>query len=87
MHAFTIVAYAYDAAMHCPACTREACTESVLRRDPTHPYASPRSDQNGIPGDACDREGNIVSPLFSCAVEQEETCDDCLSVIPGTKQD
>jgi hypothetical protein len=80
----TVVGYSYSAGVHCVDCTRKACDEGVLKCDPLHPYASPHPDQNGIPGDACDHEGNIVHPLFLGDCENIEHCGDCVSVLPGT---
>lgn len=85
MHAHSTVAYAYDAAMHCPHCARAAYASGALREEPGEVHLG--EDQNGLPYTLTDREGNTISALFSCAVEQKETCDDCLSVIPGTEQD
>lgn len=85
MNATTIVAYAYDAAMHCPCCARQAYAGGVLRQEPGETHRG--EDQHGLPYTLVDSEGNTISALFSYAVEREETCDDCLSVIPGTEHD
>lgn len=85
MNACSVLAYAYDADMHCVACTRRAWAQKALVRDAAHPYASPGRDENGLPCDLVDREGNLVMPLFADAVEQEEYCGDCRIIIDGTE--
>lgn len=65
----TIIAYTYEAAIHCPACTR--------LRFPTIDRVSVRID------DLCtDREGNHVRAVFSTdEMDLGESCDDCREVL------
>lgn len=50
-----IVAYTYEADVHCPACANNRFGQHIRY---------PR-DANGIPLDSTDREGNPVHPVFS----------------------
>ena len=56
----TIIAYTYEADVHCIACTLKRCggwPGNILGKDSTFPYL--------------DREGNLVHPLFSTDEWQE----------------
>jgi hypothetical protein len=70
-----IIAYAYEAALHCPDCTR--------KRHQRTPFQYPAEDcgpgdEHGIPWRAVDREGNRVHPVFSTSSDADgEYCDDC----------
>jgi hypothetical protein len=68
-----IIAYTYEAGVHCPACTLEAAE---------YPYAwlfnpAPLRDENGILLDAADREGNPIHPVFSTDEHDFTHCGDC----------
>lgn len=81
----TIVAYAFEAALHCPGCTRERAQHMVL--DHTHPYATGRSDvdAHGIEHDLVDREGNLIHPVFSTdEIQPDDSCDDCRAHLKET---
>lgn len=68
-----IIAYTYDAAMHCPKCTLRQFT--IGRLTLAHPCAN---DEHGVPYDLLDREGNEVRPVFiTDEIDSCETCDDC----------
>ena len=57
-----IVAYTFEADIHCPACTAERANVGLLKREPPlHPY----TDEFGLTADLVDREGNPVKPVFS----------------------
>jgi hypothetical protein len=65
----SIIAYTYEAAIHCPACTRlrfQKIDQVTVRID-----------------DMCtDREGNLVRPVFSTdETPPGESCDDCHEVL------
>ncbi len=62
-----IIAYTYEADVHCPACTN-ARFGQVIRY--------PRDDC-GIPLDATDREGNPVHPVFDIDERSFTHCSDC----------
>lgn len=63
-----IIAYTYEAEVHCPACTRD----SFKRRKATEWV-----DENGI-SDVCeDRDGNPVHPVFSTDEHNFTNCADC----------
>ena len=57
-----IVAYTFEADIHCPDCTTERTALGLLTREPPlHPY----TDEFGLTADLVDREGNPVRPVFS----------------------
>ena len=57
-----IVAYTFEADVHCPLCTVERADVGLLTREPPlHPY----TDEHGLTADLVDREGNPVRPVFS----------------------
>lgn len=72
-----IVAYAYDAALHCPYCTRKAVEHGALQSDPSHPYASEFVDEHGLRADLVDSDWNIVHPVFRVYAEESDHCHDC----------
>lgn len=69
----TIVAYAYDGAMHCPDCARYRFANAPdLQRPESFP------DSQGVPMDARDREGNLVHPVFATDDRNgTDHCDTC----------
>lgn len=70
-----IVAYTYDAAMHCPCCTGERAAVGLLTRRPPLQMGT---DEHGIAFDLIDREGNPVRPVFSTDEGwQGDACDEC----------
>lgn len=79
----TITAYTYNAAIHCPRCTRSALR--AYRPQITRPYPGPaRLDEHGLPDDMVDREGNPVRPVFSTdEALLGEVCDDCFRPFEG----
>lgn len=75
-----IIAYTFEAAVHCVDCT--------LARHAKHPFAltdcpeGTGNDETGLPYAAEDREGNPVHPVFSTdEITAVECCDDCLCPI------
>jgi hypothetical protein len=80
MHATTIIAYTYEAAMHCPACTLARIR--ALRPTLLVQYVGGETDEHGMPVSTTDREGNSVHPVFASDETQPgECCDDCGAVI------
>lgn len=82
-----IIAYTYEAGMHCIRCTRKrfgwqgvvaANMQRARLRD-----GRPRADENGISTTAYDNEGNEVHPVFRWDENDPEgqTCDDCFATI------
>ena len=72
----SIIAYAYEADLHCPRCTK--------RRFPD-PGADP--DEHGVAQDATDREGNVISAVFTTdEVLQDLHCSQCGDIIAETAQ-
>ena len=68
-----IIAYTYEAAMHCPKCTLRNFHTGRLAL--AYPCAN---DEHGVPYDLLDREGNEVRPVFiTDETDPCETCDDC----------
>ena len=68
-----VVAYTYEADVHCPACTAADAARGILRRNQSTP---PERDEHGIAGDLVDREGNHTLPVFSTYHELAH-CGDC----------
>ncbi len=67
-----IIAYTYDADIHCPACAYRLFgpgRESVP--------APGLTDEHGIPYRTLDREGNAVHPVFSTDELYDTHCGDC----------
>lgn len=77
-----ITGYAYEADVHCCACTRRAAVRMKL--DHNHPYAmgGPCKDDNGVEYDLVDREGNLIHPLFNTDEVQFTHCGDCREELP-----
>jgi hypothetical protein len=74
---FRIVGYAYDAAVHCVSCTKEAHGREefyvTLPRGTEDDF-----DMHDLPMQMEDQEGNEVTPVFSTDDGAEmQTCDDC----------
>lgn len=65
MNATTVVAYAYDAALHCLDCTRRGFPSGET---------SYRLDPYDIDTDS---EGNPLGPVFLGDLEDDDCCDDC----------
>jgi hypothetical protein len=66
-----IIAYTYDAAMHCPDCAEERFG-----------HQGGKLDELGVPMDAQDRYGNSVRPVFSTdEIEPYMHCDTCYTKI------
>ena len=75
-----IIAYTYEADVHCPACTKKAGQRMLL--DHRHPYAMGTSwiDDNGIEYDLVNSEGNLIHPVFNTDEDPDGTftrCGDC----------
>lgn len=72
-----IIAYTYEADVHCPACTKQAARRLTL--DHTHPEAVGFSDldSHGIEYDTIDREGNLIHPVFDIDEHGFTHCGDC----------
>jgi hypothetical protein len=60
--AVRIVAYTFEADIHCPACTAERADVGLLTCEP--PLRQP-VDEHGLTADLVDREGNPIRPVFS----------------------
>lgn len=75
-----IIAYTYDAGMHCVACTDHRGCVGLLTREPPLQLGT---DEHGIPLDLIDTEGNAVHPVFDIDETSDtgDTCDTCLGVI------
>ena len=66
----TILAYTYEAAVHCTACTRKTFGVRFIKMSELSDYFLPD-----------DREGNRIRALFSTDEWQNLVCNDCLGVI------
>ena len=69
-----IIAYTYEADVHCPTCAAADAAVGILHREPTLPLDV---DEHGLACDLGDREGNPVHPVFSAYVYAFDTCSDC----------
>lgn len=77
MHSFSILGYTHSADTWCPECVRKQWKEGELTRDPEHFYAHKGKDENGIPMDLVDSEGNIVHPIFLDNAYEDMNCAGC----------
>ena len=78
-----VIAYAYGAAKHCPDCTKKDWESDRLQRDANHVHASPGLDDNGLPFDLVDSEGNIIGAEFDdTEVDCPAHCDKCGEFLP-----
>lgn len=64
-----ILAYTYEADIHCPDC--------ALERFPGEP--NDKRDYHGVPIEAQDREGNTITPVFSTdeILKEDAHCGSC----------
>ena len=69
-----IIAYTYDADVHCPDCTAHDAAVGVMRREPP---LSLDVDEHDLAYDLIDREGNRVRPVFSTDEHDFTNCSDC----------
>jgi len=70
-----IIGYTYDAANHCPNCTREAAANGTLTREPP---LRRETDEHGVAQDLVDRSVNEVGALFDTDENVDPRfCDDC----------
>lgn len=73
-----IIAYAFEADVHCPACTALAHQRSSIRFQLRPESVAGRRDEHGLPETMMDREGNPVHPIFSTDEQLEPLfCGDC----------
>jgi mannose/cellobiose epimerase-like protein (N-acyl-D-glucosamine 2-epimerase family) len=75
-----IVAYTYDAAIHCVQCTQRRARQFKFdARLAEHVAPHLRIDEHGIHIGTIDSEGNQLRPVFSDdeIVRAQTHCDDC----------
>jgi hypothetical protein len=72
-----IIAYTFEAYVHCPACTKQAIERMKL--DHSHPYAlrDVCQDDHGIEYDFVDSDGNLIHPVFRSDEIDLTHCGDC----------
>jgi hypothetical protein len=72
-----IIAYTFEADVHCPACTKARAPS--LRLDHAHPHAigTPMLDEHGVEYDLADREGNLIHPVLDTDEHEFTACSDC----------
>ena len=68
-----IIAYTYNAAHHCPNCTREAAANGTLTRQPP---LTRETDEHGVAQDLIDCEGNEVGVVFDIDEHDDGLCCD-----------
>ena len=68
-----IIAYTYDADVHCPACADAAYAAGRLVRS----GRQGEYDEHGLPMSLIDSEGNPVRPVFSTDEHEFTRCSDC----------
>ena len=68
-----IIAYTYDADVHCPTCADAAYAAGRLVRSGRHG----EYDEHGLPMSLIDPEGNPVRPVFSTDEHDFTSCSDC----------
>ena len=86
MNATDVIAYAYDADIHCIPCTLARYRAKQFAMTDPLGYG-PGRDENGLPYAAADSEGNAVHPLFATEAEAPEFCGDCGEHIDGTPEE
>lgn len=83
-----VIAYAYDADIHCPECARERFPANTTlirpRSNGKELYDTGPDDENGVGYDALDREGNAVHPVFSTDELHYTHCGDCRQPLRGS---
>ncbi len=76
-----IIAYTYEAGVHCPACTLAYCGRAFLDDGPVigFPvgYSGPTTDEHGVSLALHGREGNTVRPVFDIDEGTFTHCGDC----------
>lgn len=83
-----VIGYTYNADCHCVNCARDSLNQGQFGHMIDCPDG-PGDDENGIPYDSIDREGNSIHPIFSTdegyvddeGVEHAYSCGDCGAVI------
>jgi hypothetical protein len=62
----SIIAYTYEAGLHCPDCARARAERNGFELAPLPVYGKLHGlDEHDVPFDAIDDEGNPVHPVFS----------------------
>lgn len=69
-----VVAYTYEADVHCVACTKERFGKHKLAHKPSAPHDY---DEHGIDYKQEDGEGNLIHPVFSTDETDFTHCGDC----------
>lgn len=79
----SIIAYTYDADVHCPECARESFRGDTTLRHPRGGglYDTGQADENGVGTSAIDRDGNPVHPVFTTDEHDFTHCCDCGSAL------
>lgn len=67
-----IIAYTYEADVHCPACTRVRFKDQSLTG-----LSNDYFDEHWLRCDLTDNEGNSVHPVFSTDKHSFTNCSDC----------
>ena len=69
-----VIAYTFEADVHCADCAVQAAAGGRLAADPGGPLGT---DEHGLPFALRDREGNPVHPVFSTDEAEGLRCGCC----------
>ncbi len=79
MKAWTVIGYTYEADCHCVDCAVKRFGFGTAQ---TELPGDALLDENDIPADQLDNEGNPIHPIFA-SDEGESICGDCFAEIQG----
>ena len=71
-----IIAYTYEADVHCVACTQKRFAPSEVGHGPGL-LTQWHEDQHGVPIESTDREGNSTHPVFTTDEHDFTHCGTC----------
>ena len=69
-----VVAYTYEADVHCIHCTRQRFGKHKLAHKPSAPHDY---DEHGLDYKQEDREGNLIHPVFDIDPNEHSHCGTC----------
>jgi hypothetical protein len=72
-----IKAYAFEADVHCPTCTKKASLRMKLDHNHWQSMGESCKDDNGVEYDLVDSEGNLIQAVFGISENDFTHCGDC----------